>query len=222
MNKIIFLVTLSALLTLSIFAKAEIQPRIVSVPMTNMNYDNESMTLELMGYLPTQCVVSPQPKLSATKLSNVLMVTVVGSDFSENCTMAIGGAYQLAFDIRSLKYNIVELNLDPEATYKLITQDGSEIATVAFGETPLVRPYATHHAVGAVLAVENDGRATIVLPSNEVLHLNSPFINVAPFVGQHVEVQGHMVKYHTPGTSLKPMATTPQTIIVTGINTTAL
>ncbi len=135
MNKIIFLITLSVSLTVAALSRADVLPRIVTVQTTNIDYDATSMTILVSGYLPTQCVVTPRPKLSASSNPDVLILSVVGEDHSQFCTMMLGGGFELAFDIRSLKFDLIELSLDPEATYKIIKEDGTFIADVAFGDT---------------------------------------------------------------------------------------
>lgn len=221
MKKLVFIATLSALITLSLMAKAENLPRTVSLQTDNVQFDPGSMIVNADGNMPTQCVVSPRPTLSKTNSDNTLLLSIVGADYSQSCMMMLGGPFKLAFDIRSLKFEIAALGLDPEATYKIITEDGSLAATVHFGSSPMNRPYATDSAVGGIFAAENGGSTVIIISDTERLVLNSPFIDVLKFIGKRVEVQGHIVKARMPNANISSDATVPPALLVTGISTTA-
>jgi hypothetical protein len=220
MKRIIFLLTFSIVFTASFVAKADQTVREIGVPTSNIQFEQESMTVTLNGLLPTRCVTSPHPVLSKTNEANVLELTVAGFQSSGMCMSMIGGQYELAFDIRSLKYEIQKLTLNPEASYKIVSADRSFDVTVDFSQAPFNMNFSTENVIGGIFTSDTNGGVAIELLNHEVIPVNSPFIDMENYLGKIVEVQGHLLKTHTP---IFPdgRKESSRALLVTGINLTA-
>lgn len=218
MYKVIFLFLFSSVLTFTSFLYAATLPQKVSVPLESIKFNDASMTVKLRGILPNRCAVSPQPLLLKSKEDGVLILDIVADNFAEACITLVGGKFELAFDIRSLKFNLVDLNLDPNATYKIITADGALDVIVNFGKSVFNRPYSSTEIFGSVFAVENNGQFVVAVSPTEAFQMKSPFIDMSAYVGKTVQVQGHVVNITNPG--LKMNHSDAPTILVTGISTT--
>jgi hypothetical protein len=116
------LAVVGTLLLASLSAKAMLAPHTVPVNVQEISYNSSTMMVTASGMLPNVCTAAPQPELRATSTPNTLELYVQGTMNSDNCIdlAVVGNSFELAFDIRSLKFNIADLHLNPEATYRIV------------------------------------------------------------------------------------------------------
>jgi hypothetical protein len=220
LKKIAILLISAAVFTFSILSRAEGISRDLIAPIKTIQYDAESMILKITGNLPNRCTAAPRPSLSLMNSDQkVLLLQVVATTTSEFCIDILGSPYELAFDIRSLKHNLIELNINPNEEYVIITKSGwSE--TINFEEVPFNKSFATMKIAGGVFEVENGGKYVVVVDDEQAFVVKSTAINLDMYVGAEVEVQGHVLNKRTPGTSFGSNDEKPL-FLVTGINTTS-
>lgn len=217
MRKLILLFAAAAAFTITIMARADMT---VPLPTKSIHYSPETMVLTVTGNLPNQCAASPRPILNASEHPNILVLNFVATQVEEQCITLLGGAYDLAFDIRSLKSHLVEIGANPESTYKIISRDGSFTEVVDFSKV-LTTSYSTQEIIGGVFVNQATGQYIVSVSPTEFFELNSPFINVEKYIGKKVELQGHLLKIRTPEVGARKMIPPQPSFLVTGINTTA-
>ncbi len=138
------------------------------------------------------------------------------------CAQALGGLYQLGFDVRSLKFNIADLQLNPNASYHIVTADKSISLNIDFSKIPFTRPFATNIVSHALLTVDRAGNYVVVSNNRTQLVVDSPLINLNNFVGHTVELEGHIINVDRPVYSLTHFSSTaPSLILVTGLSNTS-
>ncbi|OFZ19519.1 MAG: hypothetical protein A2Z20_06365 [Bdellovibrionales bacterium RBG_16_40_8] len=221
MKKILITITILTVLLVGpslVFAN---NTREVDVSIGSIGFEPDSMVVRVQGVLPTRCTTYPHPKLTKTDSDSVLILRIAAETTAELCMLMLGGDYDLAFDIRSLKFDLENLGLDPDATYTILTEDYSFSVEVNFAEVQLNLPYSSKHIFGKILTVENDGRYAVAVSSSEILNVNSPFIDMNKYVGEAVEVMGHVVKARTPSLGVSAAANSSPTYLITGISTIA-
>ncbi len=219
MKQFAIIFTIAVALTVSIFAKASNEIRAVEVGIQSVKFDETTMIVKIVGNLPNLCTASPQPILKLTKDSSVLELTVDAKMHGDVCVSVamVGGVYELAFDIRSLKSDIEQLKIDTNAKYKIIASNGTFVAEIDFSKFANEFQFATHQVNGGTFAVLNDGRYMIVVDQATSVEVRSPFINIKKYLGQHVDVTGFVVNSQKPvivGDQIeKPL------FLLTGLNT---
>ena len=185
-----------------------------------IEYDEKSRTISVSGQLPNLCVSKPTPYLEKIEGSDQLVLKVFGVQAGDFCIQLVPGPFALAFDVRVLKKNVEELNLDPNKSYTIVTDSIDFSIEVDFSEVSIGQKFSKFHVANGLLQVENDGRAVVVVNEKEAFNLNSPSIEVSSFSG-NVEIQGYLVKNASPVLVPGKLPSDKPTILVTGINATA-
>lgn len=222
MKKLILLFIIALAVTSSIFANAGNRVLPINVPIKSAQYDESSKIVYLTGYMPTRCAASPHPTLQLDEKTGDLILVVEAFGDKSACMLmtVVGGKFDFAFDIRALKTTLVELSLDTEATYKIRTADNSIVTEINFGQVPTATPYATTSVESGVIQAFENGTLAIV-SNNESYEISSPFISADKYIGQRVEIQGHVVEQQNADASPTSQDVNKPLFIVTGINTTA-
>lgn len=220
MKQFLIIFAVAAVLTASIFARAANETKAVDVAIQKVNFNANTMIVKVAGHLPTLCAASPRPELRLTKEAGVLELAIEAKQHGDICISVamVGGVYELAFDIRSLKYDIEQLKLDTAGTYKIVASNGEFVAEVDFGKIAFEFPFATHEVSGGEFQVMNDGRYMIVIDASTSVEVRSPFISLNKYVGKHIDLSGIVIKSQNPviggGQVEKPL------FLLTGLNTT--
>lgn len=220
MKALKFITSIISVLIFSHYAHALNSLRPVNAPIKHISIDQQNLTVRIVGELPNECSIMPQPTLSTEGSEGQLLLSVTAYQMTDLCANRVGVAFDLAFDIRSLKFNIEELNLDPNASYKIVSKDGSASILFDFRDVPFTLPYASDVLVGDLQKIESENKYVLVT-SDQVLEVNSPIIDLNNHLGDRVEVQGHILNLRIAGTSLIKREQTPSTFLITGINTTS-
>jgi hypothetical protein len=214
------LISISIVTTTLLTAVSFASPRIVSAPVRAVSYDQNSMIVHVSGVMPNLCASAPHPILQATAIEGALKLSVVAEMQSDVCIALamVGGDYELAFDVRSLKNDLADLHINANRAYRIIAPNNSLVADVDFGKVSVEYPFATHKVAGGVFTVMNDGRYVVVVDKNTAFEVRSPFINLNKFMGHHVDVSGFVVTEQSYGIG-NPQIERPL-FLLTGLNTT--
>ena len=218
---ILLLIVISAVITWASISFASISSNTTeaAVQSAQFSFDKNSMTIEVTGRLPNLCAVEPHPVLQPTAQPNTLMLSVEARLAPGMCAQALGGFYQLGFDVRALKFNIANLQLNPNGTYRIVTADKSISLNIDFSKIPFTRPFATNIVSHARISVDQAGHFVVVNNNKTQLVVDSPFINLNNFVGHTVELEGHIINVDRPVYSLTHFSNNdPSLILVTGLS----
>jgi len=224
MKQFFLLLTISITVAASVLVRAdEAYRREIIVPIQHVEYLDQSMTVKLSGYLTSPCLSEPRPGLSLSEDNTTLILDVIATQRGQICAAVIANQYDLAFDVRTLRSDIIALNLNPDAQYKITTRDGRLSIDVDFNVASVANNYTTQQIAGNIFAVENSGKFVVVVSPELAFEVKSPFIEMAKYVGAKVTIQGRLVSSRKPGAifdhSLQPLAAT---ILLTGINTSGI
>lgn len=220
MKKIFVILAVFITAELSMAANISSHEYHVDAPTQYLSFDEETLIVTATGALPNRCAKTPHPELFTTSESNVLILKIVATQSSEKCLAMIGGQFDLAFDIRSLKFNLIEMNLDPEAIYKIESENQKFSQIIDFSQAPLNITYSSETLMGDVVSSESPEALSIVLPNYQVVSIKSPYIDVEAYKGKTVEVQGHLLKSRKPGFNFGSAQKSEPSFLITGINTT--
>jgi hypothetical protein len=221
MKNFILLFLLALALTTSFFAQAGEQTSLVNVPIGRIQFDEESRTLVIQGVLPSACAVTPHPVLVASDNKQELILKVAAYEPSGVCMTVLGGKYELAFDISALKSNIAEIGLNPDAFYTIRATKYFSI-DVDFSKLAVQQPFASE-ALREVQLRFDEKNQLVTFNDGNVLTLSSPFIAAEKFIGQSVDVQGHVIHSKTTGFDFsEPRVQSKPIFIVTGISVAPL
>jgi len=210
------------LLTLPAFAQTAPVSHLVPVAVQKLNYDTESMMVTASGVMPNLCTAAPRPELRATANSSVLQLVVNGEMNGDVCMALalVGNSFELAFDIRSLKFNLADLHLDSDGTYKIIGADGKLVAIVDFGKVPFDQPFASHQISNAKLALTENGSIIAVASDSTSVEVRSPIIDLKKYIGRPVDMSGLVVNAHSDDFSTGRSQIERPLFLLTGLNTT--
>lgn len=204
----------------SIFSSAAPSLNTVKVSIQDIQYSDSTMMVEIAGLMPHKCAAMPHPELSTTDTPNSLVLGVKAYATNDVCALQVGGQYHLAFDIRSLKFELERLNLNPEGEYKIVSSNKQFAIVIDFRQIPFTLPYASESLLGEVRFVPSQNKFVLVT-EDQVFNMNSPIIDLQKFAGQRFELQGHVLKQRIVRAPLINGRNEPVSLLVTGINTTS-
>ncbi len=149
MQKFFLLMTLSFGIAASFLARAAtIDTGESRTQVTYAEYDQVNKVLMVQGQLSTPCMNSPRPLLSPSGKEGVLILDVVAKQTRLLCSAVLGNEYELAFEIRDLKYDLAEMNLDPEGRYTIITRNAELFVEIDFSSPHVgVAGVTTHRGI---------------------------------------------------------------------------
>lgn len=221
MKQFLLILTFSVTFTVAILARASAPAiHIVNAPIKEIKYSSSTMIVKISGSMPNLCAAAPRPTLSATKDPSVIELSVAAEMAGDVCMAVtmVGGSYELAFDILSLKFDLSELHVDVNGHYRIVSPNGAVIADVDFSKVSYEFPFASEKVSGGVFTVMNDGRYVVVVDQKTAFEVRSPFINLKKYVGHQIDVSGFVVKSQKPGFGgdeiERPL------FLLTGLNTT--
>lgn len=208
------LLPLALILSTSVVVAQEL-PEIEIAP-EKIVYESAGNILNMHGNFPNPCVADPQPSLRPSAIPNQLILIVAASVTSEICLESVGANYHLAFDIRSLKYVLQNLNLDPDQAYHIVSDSADFDMVVDFSDDPLNFKFSTV-AYEGILRKSVDG---YFLESNaQKIRIKSPNIDLSEQVEKLVKLQGHILRQSTPAVQLVTPVASPS-LLVTGLVST--
>ncbi len=217
-----FLILVATVMTSALtYAAPSLQK--INVNLQHIQYDEATMMVEMSGLLPHKCAAMPHPSLTATAETaenHTLILGVRAYSFNDICALQMGGDYRLAFDIRSLKFELERMNLDPNAEYKIVSSNKEFAITINFKDVPFTLPYASDSLIGEIRFSESQNQFLLVT-AEKVFQMNSPIIELEKYAGKRLELQGHVLKQRI---MRAPFATSREelaSLLVTGINTTS-
>ncbi len=216
---ILFLLVISMIVTWATISFAAMLPANNNVIVQNaqFSYNPQSMIVNVSGRLPNPCVASPHPILVRTAQPNTLMLEIQAQREGNMCIQMLGGYYQLGFDARALKFNIANLQLNPNADYTIVTNSGLSL-NIDFAKIQFTRPFATTVVPQGYLTVQA-GNMIVTAANGSQFVVDSPLINLQKFVGQTVELEGHVINVDRPVFSLTDAsANEPSLMLVTGLS----
>ncbi len=218
---IAILMLLSAIITWASFSfAANLHPATIS--NAQFQFHPDSMIMQISGRLPNPCAYEPHPVLVRTQNPHILALTVAVKQSAGECIDMVGGSYQLAFDVRSLKFDLIRLHLNTNADYNIVAENGAINFNINFSNIPFTRPFATDVIQNAVLTAGQNGTFIASTPGGKQLVMDSPLINLNQFKGQNVEVEGYLLNITRPGFSLTQSVTDqPTLMLVTGLTSTS-
>jgi hypothetical protein len=133
MQKFFLLMTLSFGIAASFLARADvIDTNETRTQVTYAEYDETNKVLTVQGQLSTPCMNSPRPTLSPSGKDGVLVLDVVAKQTRLLCSAVLGNEYELAFEVHELKYDLAEMNLNPEGRYTIVTRNGELFVEIDF------------------------------------------------------------------------------------------
>ncbi len=222
MKQFLLILTFSLAFTVAIFARAAAPTiHMVAAPISDLKYSSTSMIVKISGYMPNLCAASPRPVLTVTKDTGVLQLSVAAEMAGDVCMAVtmVGGTYELAFDIRSLKYDLADLHVDVNGIYRFLGPNGLQVAEVDFSQFSFEFPFATQKVAGGVFTVMNDGKLIVIVDKNTAFEVRSPFINLKKYIGHQIDVSGLVLENQKP--SIGGGAIERPLFLLTGLNTTA-
>jgi hypothetical protein len=223
MKKFFILFAFTLVFTSAIFARAaQSNTHLVGTSIKSIAYNEKTMVVKISGFLPNLCAIAPRPTLIPTKNPRVIQLSVAAEMNGDVCMAVtmVGGTFELAFDIRSLKFDLADIHMDTEAKYEIVSTSGEKIAEIDFGQYAFDFPFATHKVSGGVFAVMNDGRVIVKAEQGQDIEVRSPFINLKKYIGRQIDVAGFVVKGQHPALGNNEIER--PIFLLTGLNTTAL
>jgi hypothetical protein len=216
--------TLGIALLMSVTTHAEIAPKTHMVPVSveSLNFDQTNMMVTASGTMPNPCTAAPRPELRQTSKNAVLQLVVNGEMAGDVCVAVdmVGNSYELAFDIRSLKFNLSDINADTNGVYTIIGPNGKVLTEIDFSKVAFDLPFASHQMSDSKLAVMNDGRVVVAAGNSATFEVRSPFIDLKKYVGHTVDISGIVVDAHSSDFSLGRSQIERPLFLLTGLNTT--
>ncbi len=191
MQKLLIAIYVLIVAAISISAKAAVSHEF-NVHASTYNYSRDSFVIEAAGRLPNPCVEGLSPRLVQTKHADTLILKISGSMDGDFCIATVGGPFQMTIDPRALKYELQQQGLNPNAAYRIVSEDLLLDQTIDFGQVGFIMPFATDTAVG-VIGNATEGSAVLVTADGAHIVLSSPFIDFVQLEGQSVTVFGHAV-----------------------------
>ena len=211
MKKILILVYVLAVASLSITARAESN---IPLLVDNISHIENAKMLQVSGSYPNPCIANPIPALTQNEKGQ-LELNILGESTADICIQIVGPQFLLAVDLNVLKADIKALGLDDKGTYEIFDNAGNLITKVNFAGIFHRIPFTATEITG-ILTVEENG-LYVDGPLGARIQVKSKLNNLEDLDQTQVTLTGHMMTHSVSQPIFKSNIATPQ-FIATGVS----
>lgn len=137
MKKFFLLFCLAMAICYSALSRAEVTRTILPVPAESVEFNEEDGVFTVTGTLPNPCTSNPRITLAPTEQDGVLSLGVAAEYKGAFCIQILGKRYSRTASVTDVKRELINLGLDPNGTYTIVTSEGQGIVEINFADVQL-------------------------------------------------------------------------------------
>jgi hypothetical protein len=125
MKKLIFLITLSIIITYSFVTRASAATRHVTLN-AEIKLNNQTQIISAVGTLPNPCTKNVQPSIKAIN-SNTLQIDFIAEFKGPYCIMVVGDDYVVNVAPTTIQNELLNLGLNTKTDYEIVLSNGTSL-----------------------------------------------------------------------------------------------
>jgi hypothetical protein len=196
MKRFLILGYIFSVLLVAGFARADETTQALAIK--NINYQEGSWQIQVIGPLPNLCVLSPQPTLEPSRdAPTTLILRMMAKSTAELCGQAVRGNYNVPVDLRRLLVQSgIKLRVGETYTIKA---EGYPFEVSFEGPLSL---YSRGNVVelSGMLMRTKTGALALFTNENSLVLVDSSLVDCRPFINTHISVVGHFGPLQTADT----------------------